>query len=409
MAGQPGDNDIDTPSPRQASASGAERVQAIDTLRGLALFGVLMVNLVTEFRVSIFTQFLLEPTGGDVWDKAVGLIVSAGLQTKAFCLFSLLFGVGLAIQFERLQSSPDRLILLLRRMAALLLFGLIHLFFVWNGDILTEYAVVGLMVLPLLFAPRWALGASSAIFLAFYAAMPLLRLPIPFPGQDWIVQHVAQANAAYGQGDYGQVVAFNIQEVRNLAPLHLFVLARTFGLITLGAWLWRRGVFRAASGAVFACCGLLGITSGVLITLATGPDGWLHRPGLGQVAAMASQVGPILLALGYGGVILTLATGNRTKGLVTWAAPIGRTAFTNYLLQSVIFGWVFYGYGLGLFGRLDPAPTFVLGLAVYAIQVMLSALWLGYFQFGPMEWLWRALMYGRRPPFRRPAEPASRL
>jgi len=408
MAGQPGNTDIDTPSPRQASASGAERIQAIDTLRGLALFGVLMVNLVTEFRVSIFTQFLLEPTGGDVWDKAVALIVSAGLHTKAFCLFSLLFGVGLAIQFERLQSSPDRLVLLLRRMAALLLFGLIHLFFVWNGDILTEYAVVGLMVLPLLFAPRWALGASSAIFLAFYAVMPLLRLPIPFPGQDWIVQHVAQANAVYGQGDYGQVVAFNIHEVRNLAPLHLFVLARTFGLITLGAWLWRLGVFRAASGVVFACCGLLGITSGVLITLATGPDGWLHRPGLGQVAAMASQVGPILLALGYGGVILMLATGNRTKGLVTWAAPIGRTAFTNYLLQSIIFGWVFYGYGLGLFGRLDPAPTFVLGLGVYAIQVMLSTLWLGYFQFGPIEWLWRALMYGRRPPFRRPAEPVSR-
>jgi uncharacterized protein len=405
MVGQSESNDPARPSPRPASASGAERIEAIDTLRGLALFGVLMVNLVTEFRVSIFTQFLPSPTDGSLWDKAVMLFVASGLATKAFCLFSLLFGVGLAIQFERLQPRPDRLVLLLRRMAMLLLFGLIHLFLIWNGDILTEYAVVGLMVLPLLFAPRWVLGASSALFLAFYVAMPLLRLPIPFPGEHWIVQHLAQANLAYGQGDYGEVIAFNIQEVRSLVPLHIFVLARTLGLFTLGAWLWRLGVFRSGRVQDFACVGLLGITSGVMMTLASGPDGLLQRAGLEALSAMANQIGPILLALGYGGVILMLATGGRTRRLVTWAAPIGRTAFSNYLLQSLIFGWVFFGYGLGLFNRLDPAPTFLLGLGVYTAQVLVSGLWLGYFQFGPMEWLWRALTYGLWPPFRRQAAP----
>jgi uncharacterized protein len=407
MAGLSAKNEIAPRSQQLAPASRAERIEAIDALRGLALFGVLIVNLVTEFRVSIFTQFLPEPSTGTAWDRLAMLIVSTGLETKAFCLFSLLFGVGLAIQFERLQSRPDRLVLLLRRMAALLLFGLIHLIFVWNGDILTEYAVVGLMVVPLLFAPRWALGASSALFLTFYAAMPLLRLPIPFPGHHWIVRHLAQANAAYGHGDYRQVLAFNIEEVRSLLPLHVFVLARTLGLFTLGALLWRVGVFRAARGRVFACCGLLGVTFGVLLTLATGPGGLLHRPGLGAVAAIADQIAPILLALGYASVILLLATGNRTKGVVAWAAPLGRTAFTNYLLQSVIFTWIFYGYGLGLFGRLAPAPTFALGLAVYAAQVLVSAMWLRHFQFGPMEWLWRILMYGSRPPLRRMAAPSA--
>jgi uncharacterized protein len=342
-----------------------------------------------------------------VWDKLVMLIVSSGLETKAFCLFSLLFGVGLAIQFERLQSRPDRLVLLLRRMTALLLFGLIHLFFVWNGDILTEYAVVGLMVVPLLFTSRWVLGASSAFFLAFYLAMPLLRLPIPFPGHHWMVQHVTQANAAYAHGDYGQVLAFNIQEVRSLVPLHVFVLARTLGLFTLGAWLWRVGLFRSAGGWVFACGGLLGITSGALLTLATGTGGWLHRPGLGAVSVVADQTVPILLALGYGAAILLLATGSRTKALVIWAAPLGRTAFTNYLLQSVIFGWVFYGYGLGLFDRLDPGSTFILGLMVYFAQALVSTMWLRHFQFGPMEWLWRVLMYGRRPALRRLPAPSA--
>ncbi|WP_297696320.1 DUF418 domain-containing protein, partial [Phenylobacterium sp.] len=89
------------------------------------------------------------------------------------------------------------------------------------------------------------------------------------------------------------------------------------------------------------------------------------------------------------------------KVLVTWAAPLGRTAFTNYLLQSVIFSSIFYGYGLGLFDRLAPTPTFALGLGVYAAQVLLSTLWLRRFQFGPMEWLWRALMYGRPRELRR--------
>jgi uncharacterized protein len=321
---------------------------------------------------------------------------------KAFSLFSLLFGVGLAIQFERLQTRSDRVVLLLRRMAVLLLFGLIHLFLIWNGDILTEYAVVGLIVVPLLFAPRWALGALSALFLTFYAAMPLLRLPIPFPGHHWIVQDVVQANAAYGHGGYAEAVAFNIHEVRSLVPLHLFVLPRTLGLFTLGAWLWRGGVFRARRGRVFAWCGILGVGLGVMLTLATRSGGLLHGPGLGPVAAVADQIAPVVLALGYAGVILLLATEGRTEGLVDWAAPLGRTAFTNYVLQSVIFGWIFYGYGFGLFGRLAPAPTFALGVAIYTAQALVSALWLRHFQFGPLEWLWRALMYGRRPPLRWP-------
>jgi uncharacterized protein len=386
-------------------SSRAERIEAIDALRGVALFGVLIVNVVTEFRVSIFAQFLPEHPAGAVWDRAVMLVVSTGLETKAFCLFAILFGVGLAIQFERLEARHDRLVLLLRRLAALLMFGLIHLFLVWNGDILTEYAVAGFMVVPILFAPRWLLGASSALFLVFYAAMPILRLPIPFPAQDWIVQHLAEANAAYGDGDYRHVVTFNMAEVRSLIPLHLFVLPRTLGLFTLGAWLWRVGVFKAARRSVFACCGLLGLAFGVLLTFATGPGGLLRHPGLQPAAAVADQVTPILMALGYAGVILLLATGERTRDAVKWAAPLGRTAFTNYVFQSIIFGWIFFGYGLGLFDRLDPAPTFVLGLAVYVAQAFASTLWLRYFQFGPLEWLWRALMYGRAPPFHRVAAP----
>lgn len=392
---------------RVSPVSRAERIEAIDALRGLALFGVLMVNLVTEFRVSIFAQFLPAPPPATWWDSLAMAFVTRGLEMKAFSLFSLLFGVGLAIQFERLEARSDRLVLLLRRMGVLLLFGLIHLFLIWNGDILTEYAAVGLVVVPLLFAPRWALGASSALFLTFFAAMPFMSLPIPFPGHHWIARHVVEANAAFGHGGYAEVVAFNIREVRSLVPLHLFVLPRTLGLFALGAWLWRSGVLRRQSGRVFAWCGALGLGLGFLLTLAAEPAGLLHRPGFGPAGAVADQIAPIVLALGYAGAILLLATNGRTRRLVAWAAPLGRTAFTSYVLQSVILGWIFYGYGLGLFGRLAPAPAFVLGVAIYAAQALVSAVWLRHFQFGPLEWLWRALMYGHRPPLRRAPQASS--
>ena len=83
-----------------------------------------------------------------------------------------------------------------------------------------------------------------------------------------------------------------------------------------------------------------------------------------------------------------------------WVAPLGRMAFTNYVVQSVILGWIFYGYGLGFFGRMSAANCFVVVVLIYAAQIVFSIWWLRRFRFGPLEWLWRSLMYGRRQPLR---------
>src|SRR4051812_11719807 len=130
--------------------SPGERVRMIDALRGIALLGVLIVNAETEFRVSIFQQFIGEPAGGSAWDGFIDGFVLAAVEFKAFITFSFLFGVGLAIQFERMARTGNAISLLLRRLLVLLLFGSIHLLLIWNGDILVEYAVAGLIVLPLL-------------------------------------------------------------------------------------------------------------------------------------------------------------------------------------------------------------------------------------------------------------------
>jgi uncharacterized protein len=143
-------------------------------MSSVALLGVLLINLVTEFRVSIFEQFLTNPADQGRLDRRIEAILSFLFSLKALALFSLLFGVGLAIQYERLGQNPQRLRLLLRRLAILLAFGLIHLVFIWNGDILTHYAVAGFLVLPFLFGPRWLLLTASVAFFGVYLAIPLL-------------------------------------------------------------------------------------------------------------------------------------------------------------------------------------------------------------------------------------------
>src|SRR4051794_20862602 len=141
----------------------AERIEAIDVLRGLALFGVLAMNIVTIFRVSIFAQFLPDAEPAGPLDRAVSAILTVAVDFKALALFSLLFGVGLAIQFERLAGNARRMILLVRRLAALLVIGLVHLYLIWNGDILVEYALAGFVVLPLLFCPRWLVAGAALL------------------------------------------------------------------------------------------------------------------------------------------------------------------------------------------------------------------------------------------------------
>ena len=361
-----------------APTSSSDRIDAIDVLRGIALFGVMAINVVMEFRVSIFEQFLGPKTFASPIDRAVETILTEAIELKAFALFSLLFGAGLAIQFDRLASSGRRTVLLLRRLAALLMFGIIHACLIWNGDILTEYALAGFIVLPLLFGPRWLLALAALVFLALYLAMQAFPPEGLFPSRAVIWRDVMDANRIYATGGFLDVLAFRLRELALIAPLHAFILARTIGLFLVGALAWRSGILQNTRG-LFAIA-LPAIALGAGFFGGTEP------------------LGTIVLALGYGAAILGIAGLKRGKRLLGWAAPLGRMAFTNYVAQSVIFGWIFYGYGLGLFGRLGITEALAIGIAVYVAQVLFSAWWLRRYRYGPLEWLWRSLMYGVRQP-----------
>lgn len=379
----------------------SERIDAIDVLRGLALFGVLVVNLVTEFRVSIFEQFLPSSGAQSPLDNAVSVILKVAVESKAFALFSLLFGVGLAIQYERLEPNR-RTILLLRRLAVLLAIGLVHLFLVSNGDILTEYAVAGFVVLPFLFGPRSVLAAGGVFFLGIYLVSPLPPQLVSLPDATWMTQHVAEARRVYGNGGFFEILAFRIDEVPFIFPLHAFVFPRTVSLFLLGAFVWRTGILRRVTDSRRLLLGVAisGIAVGLGLTLiAEGYvlSGW---PAL-RPALLMRNLAPVLLAFGYSAAVIDFVSHSNGRKMLGWAAPVGRMAFTNYIIQSIVLGWLFYGYGLGLFGRLGTAAALLMAVVLYAAQAMLSAWWLRHYWYGPIEWLWRALMYCEPPPMRR--------
>ena len=381
---------------RSGPVNPTERIESIDALRGVALLGVLAINLVMEFRVSIFQQFLPAGPPAPPLDRAVETVLRLAVDLKAFALFSLLFGVGLAIQFEHLSAVPRRALLLFRRLIVLLAFGLIHLCLVWNGDILTEYAIAGLIVLPFLFGPRLLLAGGAAMFLGLYLAMQMWPPAGLFPSFGTIQRDVQEANQIYPTGSFAEVLAFRLREIWLFVPLHVYMLPRTVGLFLFGAFVWRSGALRKPHQVL-----LFSTAAGCI-----GPGAFFVLWGSGDALAatgivrLATPVGTILLAVGYGALILAIANLASGKALLGWAAPLGRMAFTNYLAQSLIFGWMFYGYGLGLFGSIGAARALAIGLAVYVAQVFFSAGWLRRCRYGPVEWLWRTLMYGRWQPMR---------
>ena len=390
-----------TSSANTASAVAPDlRIESIDVLRGVALFGVLIVNLVTEFRISIFEQFLGASSAQAGPDRLIERIVSVGFASKAFCLFALLFGVGLAIQFDRLCQSGSPLYWLFRRLVVLFSFGLIHILFIWNGDILTEYALAGLVVLPLLYMRSLPLLVAALSLLALHAAGPILLYSIPWPDAATLRHHVASANQIYSAGSVTEIWRFSLQELPLLLPLHIFVFPRTLALFLLGAFLWRVGILRRPHDfkyqMIFAA--IIGIAGGTAMTAADA-YGFLTSPG--ALRGFLISLAPVALALGYGAAVMALTQLSGTGRFLSLFGPIGRMAFTNYVLQSVIFGFIFFGYGLGQFGRMGAATGFVIGVAVYIAQMVLSKWWLRHYHFGPIEWLWRTLMYGAAQPMRK--------
>ena len=375
----------------------------VDTLRGAALGGVLLVNLLVAFRVSLLQHIVEFHTHPGRLNQAVDLFLGIFVETKAVAIFSLLFGVSMAIHAERIgQRGQSYAPLAVRRLLVLLGIGAVHMVFIWNGDILVEYALAGLMVLPVLWLPR-QLGLLAALLLLL---LPTLPLRLPLPEVDWasVGEHVAVATRVYSRGGYWEIFRFRQLETwRFIGPLLCGILPRTMGLMLLGQYVWRRGILRApqAHRRLLGWLAGLGIPLGLLSNSGEAALAYAHRQ-LGGWQGLADLLSTVPLALGYAALLVLLLQRPAIRRALSGLCAIGKMALSSYLCQSVVLGFVFYGYGLGLFGRLGSAVTAPIGLVLFGLQVALCRRWLRRYQFGPVEWLWRSAAYGRLQPLRRP-------
>jgi len=194
----------------------------------------------------------------------------------------------------------------------------------------------------------------------------------------------------------------NVQELSLMLPLHVFIFPRTLGLVLLGAWMWRSRAIRRMEGRrgrlllVAAVC----LAAGACLTHLDNARTLVDTTWLADLVA---GMGPVVLAVGYGTAFAWLALRYSGAAWLMPLASVGRMAFSNYIAQSLIFSSIFGGYGLGLFGQVGAAPACALGITVDVLRAASSTLWLRHHQYGPLEWVWRVLMYGRLQPFRRGA------
>ena len=399
----------------QPTSSG-ERVILLDALRGFALFGILLVNLLS------FTGdgFLPDAERAHLFGSSAAATVEFMLEWlvtgKFYSLFSLLFGIGFALQLGRLEARGEGVGRYVRRLLILFGFGVAHLLLLWMGDILALYALMGLVLIlfrrasdralligamllwlaPVLWAAAMVeLGFRPGRSLFDAAMMTFQALSIdasqgPLPiwsGGSWLLlvkSHFAEIFIRYSD------------LIAQLRP------AKVLAMFLLGLWVGRRMLYVRLDeyAPLLRKVTLAGLGVGLPVSAV---GAWLvlnppHGPETLDhlYQAIAYSLGVPSLALGYaaGFALLWRTAARRTLGRL---APAGQMALTNYIGQTLIQILIFYGVGFGLIGKVSNAWIPLIAILIFAAQLIFSRLWLARFRFGPLEWLWRALTYGRRP------------
>ena len=396
-----------------------QRIVSLDVLRGVALLGILPMNI----------QYFSMP-GAAYWNPtAYGDLHGANYlvwflshlfaDLKFMAVFSMLFGAGIVLMTSRVESAGRRPAPVhYRRMGCLILFGLLHAHLLWAGDILYDYGVCGLVVYFFRkLAPRalivlGLLTVSITSAIMFVSGYSLSHAPAAVQ-QQWreeLWQPTPEGAAQElhtARGAYLQQLRARVSESLALETVYFvrWSFWREAGLMLIGMAFFKTGVlsakrsprFYAAMIAMALCAGVPVIWYGVVRQWAHAwsfPDGFFY--GL-QYNYWAS----LLVSGGWIGAAMLASRAPALLPLTRRLAAVGRMAFTNYILHTLICTTIFYGYGFGLFGHLERIRQFAIVAAIWFLQLWLSPFWLRHFQFGPLEWLWRSATYLQREPFRR--------
>lgn len=446
-----------TPDGSAAPVKGAKRIASIDVLRGVALLGILVMNIPIFALTS--AAFFYPPAAGGFEGVDYGVWLGSRLlfEQKMMTIFSMLFGAGIVLFAEKAIAKRGRAAgLHYRRMGWLLLIGLAHAYLVWEGDILTTYALCGMMVYGLRFLrARWLvpiaivlmavaplLGTAQGLFFGFVRAQSQEAAVLREAGEE--VPSGMATWAEVWDGTYDEETGELVKEglgtgfvpgpermeeereavlgswwdrvsfrAKDTIFFHTYVnltwgFWRVCGVMALGMALFKLGVFSASRSV-----GFYGVMASVGFAIGVSLDAvgsWaMAREGYDFVAMFTytwhfNAVGSVFSALGWTGLVMLVCRVGALGLVRSGLAAVGRMAFTNYLLQSLICATIFFGHGglgIGYFGSFSRSELVPFVLGVWAFEIALSVVWLRAFRFGPMEWVWRSLTYWRLQPLRR--------
>ncbi|QZH74162.1 MAG: DUF418 domain-containing protein [Erythrobacter sp.] len=408
-------------------AKAGERIASLDLIRGFAVLGILAANIVAfgqPFGAYMWPEAFLVPTGDpDNWMWIAQFVLIDG---KMRGLFTLLFGAGLALFMDKAWERGASRALQLRRLFWLLVFGLIHFFLIWRGDILILYSVSGFIAVAFL---RWSARNLLVIGLLGYVMGGLIytaTMGIPYFIADTamgdipemaeareglvVAQQAAMADdvaetAFMQDGTYLDFVRHNLSEHSSdpLSNLVIF-LFETLPLMLIGMGLYRAGMFNGGlSERKQRLWGWIGLLSGSAVTLLLAL--WIVGEGLTYWGTLASFTGfshlPRLPAVMGLAALLALWGSHASGWLAERLSAAGRAAFTNYLGTSVLMMLIFHPWAGGLWGELSRPELYLVVLLGWAVMLAWSKPWLEHFRYGPLEWLWRCLTYWRMFPLRR--------
>jgi uncharacterized protein len=405
-----------TQEPQTAGpVTAAERILYIDILRGMALFGILAANM-RGFNAPADAYGNVGVLFHARADRIAQAFIDIFIQGKFVTLFSFLFGLGFAVQLTRAEARGAKFMSFYpRRLAALVLFGLIHGLLIWWGDILLTYALAGSLLL--LFRKRtqktllwWAGSIASLPILGvtgMFIAVLLGRFHPDNKPPD--LSKLQSVIAIYSHGTVPQILRENLVIWKQELPALGFAAYALF-LFLLGMWVWRSGLLNRLAESkpmlqrVCAWCLPVGLALNVFVTLANlRPNG--GKPTLiGYLAGILQFPAMHILSAGYASALAVLIQSDAWRKRLTPFAAVGRMALTDYLTQSVLCTLFFYNYTTGLYGRVGPAIDLIPTVLIYGSQVVFSNWWLARYRFGPMEWLWRGMTYGKFPSMRREPE-----
>ncbi len=391
----------------------SERYRILDLLRGFALLGVLLANMSSHSGYFFLSDARKEMLPTAEADHAIMWVLHFLVEGKFYSIFSLLFGIGFALQLKRSGEKGVQFGgRFARRIGILFLIGLVHALFFYVGDILTVYAITGIFLLLFRKAGDRFLLRSAIVFML----LPILQYlifwipallnpaaPPPPPADPNAPSFFDQLLLQYQTGGFIETIPTNIGGLLfGRWPDLLFTgrLFRIMAMFLLGFYATRKMIYadltdnRHLLKKIMTWGAVIGFPCNGVLAVMMENDAYESLAPAGIIVPIVYGFGVPALALFYTAAVALTYEKNKNTILRIFA-PVGQMALTNYIMQSLIACVIFKGYGLGYFGTLGPLPLMGLAVLIFAFQLLFSHWWLKRFRYGPMEWLWRSATYGK--------------